>query len=140
MKRKQILLYIALLVVGLGLAAAALTLRGRGLSNSIGGMLTGIGSGLIGLSVSQLVMLWQEHRDPALARQNEISRNDERNIALRNRAKALSGDALQWAVLAAAWLAIGLDAPLWVPLLATGVFVAKNVMELCLLLHYSHHS
>lgn len=139
MKRKQ-RLYIALLAAGLCLAAAALALRGRGLPDGIGGMLTGVGSGLIGLSVSQLVLLRRERKNPALARQNKISRNDERNIALRNRAKALSGDVLQWTVLAAAWLAIGLDAPLWVPLLATGVFVAKSVMELCLLLHYSHHS
>ena len=44
--------------------------------------------------------------------------------------------ALQWAVLAAAWLSIGLDAPLWVPLAATGVFVAKSVLELYLMVHY----
>ena len=135
MKRKQ-KLYIVLLVVGLCLVTAALALRDYGLSNSAGGMLTGVGSGLIGLSISQLLLFRQEYKNPALARQNEISRNDERNIALRSRAKALAGDILQWTVMAAGWLAIGLDAPLWVPLLTTATFVAKSILELCLLLRY----
>ena len=52
------------------------------------------------------------------------------------RAKAVSGEVLQWSVLAAAWLSIGLDAPLWVPLAATGVFVAKSVLELYLMIRY----
>ena len=82
MKRKQ-KLYIVLLVVGLCLVAAALALRDYGLSDSAGGMLTGVGSCLIGLSISQLLLFRQEYKNPALARQNEISRNDERNIALR---------------------------------------------------------
>ena len=55
MKRKQ-KLYIVLLVVGLCLVAAALALRDYGLSDSAGGMLTGVGSGLIGLSISQLLL------------------------------------------------------------------------------------
>lgn len=41
----------------------------------------------------------------------------------------------QW-LLAAAWLSIGLDAPLWVPLAATCVFVAKSVLELYLMVRY----
>jgi len=48
----------------------------------------------------------------------------------------VSGEVLQWNVLAAAWLSIGLDAPLWVPLAATGVFVAKSVLELYLMIRY----
>lgn len=134
MKGKK--LYIVLLTVGLCLITAALALRGRSLPDHVGGMLTGIGSGLSGLSISQLLLLRQERKNPALARQNEISRNDERNIALRSRAKALAGDILQWTVMAAGWLAIGLDAPLWVPLLTTAAFVAKSILELCLLLRY----
>ena len=56
MKRKQ-KLYIVLLVVGLCLVTAALALRDYGLSDSAGGMLTGVGSCLIGLSISQLLLL-----------------------------------------------------------------------------------
>ena len=87
-------------------------------------------------SAATLLTLRQERKNPAAARQNEISLKDERNIAMRNRAKALAGDVLQWAVLAAAWVAIGLGASLWIVLLAVGVFVAKSLLELYLLLQY----
>ena len=134
MKGKK--LYIVLLTAGLCLITAALALRGRSLPDHAGGMLTGIGSGLSGLSISQLLLLRQERKNPALARQNQIDRTDERNIVLRNRAMALSGDVLQWTVLAAAWVSIGFGAPLWVTLLAVGGFVLKSVMELFLPLRY----
>ena len=135
MKRKETR-FVVLLAAGLCLAGAALALREHGIPDGLGGMLTGVGSSLFGLSFAQLLLIRREKKDPALARQNAIPRSDERNVAMRNRAKALAGDALQWTVMAAAWLAIGLDAPLWVPLLATGVFVAKNLMELCLLVRF----
>lgn len=135
MKRKQTL-FALLLIAGLCLAGASLVLRNTGVPDNIGGMLMGLGSGLSGMSAAMLLFVRQERKNPDLARQNLISRNDERNTAMRNRAKALAGDALQWTVMAAAWMAVGLGAPLWVVLLAVGVFVAKSLLELCLLLRY----
>ena len=85
---------------------------------------------------STLLNLRHEAKHPEMARQHDIEQKDERNVAIRNRAKAVSGEVLQWSVLAAAWLSIGLDAPLWVPLAATGVFVAKSVLELYLMIRY----
>ncbi len=69
-------------------------------------------------------------------RQAEIEANDERNVAIRSRAQAVSGEVLQWGVMVAAWLFIGLGAPLWVTLAAVGVFLAKSVLELCLMARY----
>lgn len=69
-------------------------------------------------------------------RQAEIEANDERNVAIRSRAQAVSGEVLQWGVMAAAWLSIGLGAMLWVTLAAVGVFLAKSVLELCLMARY----
>ena len=77
-----------------------------------------------------------EKKDPAAMRQAEIEANDERNVAIRRRAQAVSGEVLQWGVMAAAWLSIGLGAPLWVTLAAVGVFLAKSVLELCLMARY----
>ncbi len=135
MKRKQIL-FTLLLIAGLCLVGAALVLQKHGVPDKIGGMLMGLGSGMFTASAATLLTLRQERKNPAAARQNEISLKDERNIAMRNRAKALAGDVLQWAVLAAAWVAIGLGASLWIVLLAVGVFVAKSLLELYLLLQY----
>ena len=123
------------LAAGIVLLALAVLLDGR-VSDALGGMLCGVGSGLLAMSGSTLLNLRHEAKHPEMARQHDIEQKDERNVAIRNRAKAVSGEVLQWNVLAAAWLSIGLDAPLWVPLAATGVFVAKSVLELYLMIRY----
>ena len=128
-------LFQILLAAGVVLLALAVLLDGR-VPDSLGGMLCGIGSGLLAMSGSTLLNLRHEAKHPEMARQHDIEQKDERNVAIRNRAKAVSGEALQWSVLAAAWLSIGLDAPLWVPLAATGVFVAKSILELYLMVRY----
>ena len=120
-------LFQGLLAMGIVLLVLSLLLDGR-VPDSLGGMLCGIGSTLLNLR--------HEAKHPEMARQHDIEQKDERNVAIRNRAKAVSGEVLQWNVLAAAWLSIGLDAPLWVPLAATGVFVAKSVLELYLMIRY----
>ena len=134
MKKKKTL-YVGFIVVGLCLAAASLLLRGT-LPDSAGGTLMGSGSGLAAMGLAQLLTLRAEQKDPVQARKKEIEVKDERNVAIRRRAKALSGDVLQWAVLAAAWVSIGFGAPLWVTLAAVVVFVLKSVLEVCLIVRY----
>lgn len=135
MKRKKTL-YLALVMLGLCLAAAALTLRDTILSVSMAGALMGSGSSMTGIGLKQLLTLRLDSKDPAQARRKAIKDNDERNVAIRRRAKALSGDVLQWAVIAVAWASLGFDAPLWVPMAAVGIFVLKSVLEFCLTVRY----
>lgn len=129
-------LYSALIILGLCLVGAALLLRDSGVPDSVGGALMGSGSGLAAMGLAQLLTLRAEQKDPVQARKKEIEVKDERNVAIRRRAKALSGDVLQWAVLAAAWVSIGFGAPLWVTLAAVVVFVLKSVLEVCLIVRY----
>jgi hypothetical protein len=112
MKQKKIL-YLALLLLGFCFLLAAWFLP---TSDSMG-MLTGMGSGLLALGISRLLLLRQQAKHPEQYRQNEIAANDERNVAIRRRAQAISGEVLQWGILAAAWFSIGLDAPHTVELL-----------------------
>lgn len=135
MKGKKIL-YIAFVAAGLCLTAASILLWKANLPNSVGGMLMGSGSGMAAIGLTQLLMLHLDTKDPAQARRKEIEVMDERNVAIRRRAKALSGDALQWAVIAAAWVSIGFGAPLWVTLAAVAVFVSKSILELYLIMRY----
>ena len=132
---KREVLYGGLLACGVALMVLSLVLEGH-VSDSIGGMFMGAGCGLMGFGGSQVLMRHREKKDPAVMRQTEIEVKDERNVAIRRRAQAVSGEVLQWAVMAAAWLAIGLGAPLWVTLAAVGVFLAKSVLELCLMARY----
>lgn len=129
-KRGGILMITGAVLLTLGM------LGDRALSDAMGGMLVGAGSGLLAMGGSRFLSLRCDAKHPQQARQSAIEQRDERNVAIRNRAKAVSGEVLQWAVLAAAWLSIGLDAPLWVPLAATGVFVAKSILELYLMVRY----
>ncbi len=136
MARKRKMLDIVLMVLGGAVLAAGLVLGPRFHSNSISGMLVGMGSGAASLGFANWMILHWEKKDPQQMRQNEIEANDERNVAIRRRAQAVSGEVLQWGVIAAAWLSIGLGAPLWITLAAVGVFVGKSVLELCLMARY----
>ncbi len=128
-------LFQLLLAAGIVLLALAVLLDGR-VSDALGGMLCGIGSGLLAMSGSTLLNLRHEAKHPEMARQHDIEQKDERNVAIRNRAKAVSGEALQWSVLAAAWLSIGLDGA------AVGDpdrhrrSAAKSILELYLMVRY----
>ena len=135
MKGKKTL-YIAFMVVGLCLTAVSLILWRLDFPGSVGGMLMGSGSGIVAIGLTQLLMLRLDTKDPAQARRKEIEVNDERNVAIRRRAKALSGDVLQWAVIVAAWVSLGFDAPLWVTLAAIVTFVSKSVLEVYLVVRY----
>lgn len=135
MKRKSGL-YIALAMSGVLLIGTVYLVRNSGISSRGIGTLMGIASGLIGISIPQLLSLRMEKTDPALRKRNEIERKDERNTAIRRRAKALSGDVLQWAVIGAAWIAFAWGAPSWILLLAAALLVAKALLELCLIVRY----
>lgn len=129
-------LYIALIAIGLGLIGTVYLFLDKGIPSRGTGALIGIASGLTGMSVSQLLTLRMEDTDPSLRKRNEIERKDERNLAIRRRAKALSGDVLLWAVIGMSWLSFGLGAPSWILLLAAAVFVVKSLLELCLMVRY----
>ena len=128
-------LYIAFIVLGLCFAAASLIFWEE-IPYSLGTMLMCSGSGMVAIGLTQLLMLRLNTKDPAQARRKEIEVNDERNVAIRRRAKALSGDALQWVVMVAAWVSLACNAPLWVTLGMTAVFVLKSVLEVYLAARY----
>ena len=125
-----------LMITGTALLVLGLLLGDRALSDAMGGMLVGVGSGLMAMGVSQLLTARYDARHPQQARQSAIEQRDERNVAIRRRAQAAADEALQWAVMAAAWISVGLGAPLWLTLTAVGVFVAKSVLELALMVRY----
>ena len=71
------------LVVGL-LAAKRLDLG----SQTAPYLCVGLGCGVFGQGFGELITRWSEKSHPEAARQREIEENDERNIALRDRAQA----------------------------------------------------
>ena len=126
-------LYTFLLATSLCLVGAAFLLRNSGLPYRVNAALFGMATTLSCIGAPRLLALWSEAASPSEARRNRIESVDERNTALRNRSKALSGDLLQWSLLGLFWLSVGLDAPLWVTAAAGVLFAAKGVLEAVLL-------
>lgn len=93
----------------------------------------GVGSGLTAMGTADLLMLHRAKKKPRQMKLDEIAAKDERNVAIRRRAQAVAGNILQWGMIAAAWVSMALDAPLWVMLAMVAAFVAKTALELVLM-------
>lgn len=135
MRRKK-MLYTVLMAAGAIFLLGALAAWKLSAPDKFGGMLTGVGSGLLAMGFANWRMLRWAERDPVQMRRDEIAASDERSVAIRRRAQAVSSEVLQWGIMAAAWLSIGFGAPLWITLAAVGVFLGKSVLELCLMVRY----
>lgn len=117
------------MVLGICLIGINFYFKGEGF-RSLAGVCLGTGAGLFGMSISNILMRRYELRNPDIAKQNAISLKDERNIIIRNRAKAKAGDITQWLIMGIAYITILIDAPLWVTLAVVSVFVVYNVLGL----------
>ena len=98
--------------------------------NSHSGILLGTGAGVIGASIAKLYSINLEKKNPDIVKKNEIELKDERNILIRQRAKAKSADIIQWLIMLIAYLTILVNAPLWITLLTVGIFVLYNIIQI----------
>lgn len=98
--------------------------------NSHSGILLGTGAGVIGASIAKLYTINLEKKNPDMIKENEIELQDERNVLIRQRAKAKSADITQWLIMLIAYLEIFVNAPLWIILLTVGIFVLYNIIQI----------
>ena len=98
--------------------------------NSHSGILLGTGAGVIGASIAKLYTINLEKKNPDMIKENEIELQDERNVLIRQRAKAKSADITQWLIMMIAYLEIFVNAPLWIILLTVGIFVLYNIIQI----------
>ena len=98
--------------------------------NSHAGILLGTGAGVIGASIAKLYTINLEKKNPDMIKENEIELQDERNVLIRQRAKAKSADITQWLIMIIAYLEIFVNAPLWIILLTVGIFVLYNIIQI----------
>lgn len=97
----------------------------------ISGVCIGIGCVLFSLSINGLYRLSYEKEFPEAVRQEKIEQQDERNIQIRNRAKARTSDISRWVIIGIGWLNFLLSGPLWITLALIGVFVLIYLMDCC---------
>lgn len=102
--KSTILTAVGLLVLIAGLLAVTLFDLGN---QSAPYLCVGLGCGVFGQGLGELITRWSEKRNPEAARKREIEENDERNIALRDRAQA-KAYRIMLPVFGALFLAFGL--------------------------------
>lgn len=136
MKNKKLLLIITL-VFGIGLAlAGGFFIKGEELK-AVSGVCIGVGACLFGLGLGNLFMLRFEEKNPEMAKIKEIEEKDERNIAIRNRAKAKAADITQYLIIALTFVTILIRAPLWITFVTIGVYLSYNILSLYLISKFS---
>ena len=97
--------------------------------NSLSGLLLGTGAGILGGCIAKLYFINFEKKNPNTIKETEIEFKDERNVLIRQRAKAKAADITQWLIMGIAYLTILVNAPLWITLATVAVFILYNIIE-----------
>lgn len=127
--------YIGTFIIGIVFMILSHFFRGEELK-TIGGILIGLGGAFVGISVASLYTKFQQDKYPEVIKQSEIDYKDERNIAIRLKAKAKAADITQWFIIGVAYILIMIDAPLWVTLVTVGVFALYSILTIILASKY----
>ena len=98
--------------------------------DSLSGLLLGTGAGVFGANIAKLYFINFAKKNPDIIKENEIEFKDERNVLIRQRAKAKSADIIQWLIMLIAYLTILVNTPLWVTLVIVGIFVLYNIIQI----------
>ncbi|MCI8597419.1 MAG: hypothetical protein HFJ10_03105 [Lachnospiraceae bacterium] len=127
-QKKKKTLFILGIIAGLIVQFIGITVGAEHL-RMISGICIGIGAVLFSLAINGLYRLSFEKEFPEAVRQEKIEQEDERNIQIRNRAKARSSDIIRWVLIGIGWLNFLIRGSLWITLALIGVFVLVYVLD-----------
>ncbi|OAA86425.1 DUF6442 family protein [Clostridium ljungdahlii] len=122
MKNKSAAMYLVFSLIGFvilaaGAVLAKLTRNDQGIIQTLPYILIGIGGGVFGQNLGTAFDIYTMKKNPEVAKQREIDEKDERNIAIRNKAKAKAYD-LMILVFGALMMAFALMGVSWSVVLA----------------------
>ncbi|MFG6366384.1 hypothetical protein [Schaedlerella sp.] len=131
MKNKKSVWVIGLIVgFVLSMIGMMLGIEHGGSMRSIYGVFLFGGSILDSLSINRISRISYEREFPDLVEKEKIEYRDERNAAIRNRAKAKSADIIQWCILfMAALIFLVSDCPIWIVFVLVGLYFLKSGIE-----------
>ena len=133
-KKKKIFLILgitaALILNFIGIFAGAEHLK------MISGICIGIGSALFALCINGLYRLSYEKEFPEVVRLEKIEQQDERNVQIRNRAKARTSDITRWVIIALVWVNYMVRGAWWMTLALSGVFLLMYILDFCYMEKY----
>ncbi|PQD97149.1 hypothetical protein CYL18_04555 [Pradoshia eiseniae] len=134
MKNKKIKIYLALTVLAaIFVAIGKFVITG----NTIPGLLIGIGAGLFGLSLAQIIVIAIAEKNPEYKRKASIEEKDERNIAINNNAKAKGFDAMGYILTILMLIFVFLNADLSIILLLVFAYLLVYGVFIFYLYKYS---
>lgn len=122
MKNRSAAMYLGFSIIGFvilasGAILAKLTRNDQGIIQTLPYILIGIGSGVFGQNLGTAFDIYTMKKNPEIAKQRKIDEKDERNIAIRNKAKAKAYD-LMILVFGALMMAFALMGVSWSVVLA----------------------
>lgn len=134
--KKTVVVFSVLLLVGLGLVVVG------GYYNSdayktISGVCIGLGAGLCGMSIAKLISALILYRHPEQLRRQQIEETDERNSAIRDKAKGRGFDAMSVIYGTAMLICVLLNAGLAVVLVMVAAYLVIQGVTLYYLSKYS---
>lgn len=131
MKNKKSVWVIGLIVgIVVNFIGMMLGIEHGGNMRSIYGALLFGGACLYSLSINRISRISYEREFPNLVEKEKIEYRDERNAAIRSRAKAKSADIIQWCILfIAALIFLVSDCPIWIVFVLVGLYFLKSGIE-----------
>jgi hypothetical protein len=108
---------IGFIILAVGAILAKLTRDSQGIMQTLPYIFIGIGAGIFGQNLGTTFNIYAIKKAPQVAKQKEIEEKDERNISIRNKAKAKAYD-LMVMVFGALMMAFALMQVNWTVVLA----------------------
>lgn len=135
MKNKKLKIIGISCLITIGTALILISLLSDYADNNSGAMM-GIGAGLIGASVAQLLSVIVYSKDPAKLKTKTIEVNDERNIIIKQRAKAATYKIYTYilSVVLLSLVFLNLDS-IWL-FAAVSLFVIRFIIEILFISKY----
>jgi uncharacterized membrane protein len=134
--KNKMLLYVLLAVVGVIIAIVAFFLKGAS-AEKLSGLFMGVGAGVFGGSAAMAISTAIEKKYPEVKRKKDIEVNDERNISVRNKAKAQTHNVMtQILYFLTAGLAIA-NVDMVITLSMVGAIILQTVLYIVFFNHYN---
>jgi uncharacterized membrane protein len=97
----------------------------------------GIGSGLFGGGLGELINVYLLDKNPVLKKKKEIEVNDERNIYICNRAKSRAFDVMKYILPMAILIVILLDSDIVITFIVLSVYIIIYFIYIYYLIKYT---
>lgn len=107
MNSSYVVTILGLLILVVGLCMIKILDHSENIMSTMSYVFIGLGCTIFGYGIGKICTMQAEKADPKMAKRNIINKNDERNVAVRNKAKAKAYDMMVY-IFAALQIAFGL--------------------------------